>query len=59
MKEPKMQQIETEYGRLNVDPTDLMLGEIVVTDEGAELEVVGLDPLRLELAPQEAEDWGE
>lgn len=54
-----MQQIETEYGRLNVDPTDLMLGEIVVTDEGAELEVVGLAPLRLELAPQEAEDWGE
>lgn len=54
-----MQQIETEYGRLSVDPADLMLGEIIVTDEGAELEVVGLEPLRLELAPEEAEDWGE
>ncbi|MBW7916190.1 MAG: lysine biosynthesis protein LysW [Trueperaceae bacterium] len=36
-----------------------MLGELLVTDEGAELEVVGLDPLRFELAPEEAEDWGE
>ena len=28
-------------------------------DEGAELEVVGLGPLRFELAPEEEEDWGE
>jgi alpha-aminoadipate carrier protein LysW len=36
------------------------LGEIVIDDEtGAEFEVVSLEPPRLELAPQEAEDWGE
>ena len=36
------------------------LGELVVCEDcGAELEVVGLDPLRLEPAPEEAEDWGE
>jgi lysine biosynthesis protein LysW len=54
-----MQLIETDYGRLDVNPADLMLGELLVTDEGAELEVVGLSPLRFELAPEEAEDWGE
>lgn len=54
-----MQLIDTPQGRLNVDTSSLMLGEILVTDEGAELEVVGLDPLRFELAPEEAEDWGE
>ena len=26
---------------------------------GADLEVVSLDPLRLDLAPEEQEDWGE
>ncbi len=37
-----------------------MKGEIVsCPDCGAELEVVGLDPLALELAPEEEEDWGE
>ncbi|HRN19499.1 MAG TPA: lysine biosynthesis protein LysW [Trueperaceae bacterium] len=54
-----MQLIDTPQGRLTVDPSSLMLGEILVTDEGAELEVVGLEPLRLEPAPEEAEDWGE
>ena len=34
--------------------------EIVQCSEcGVELEVTGLDPLKLELAPQEEEDWGE
>lgn len=28
-------------------------------DCSAELEVVGLDPIRLELAPEVQEDWGE
>ena len=28
-------------------------------DCGAELEVVGRDPIRLELAPEVEEDWGE
>ncbi len=37
-----------------------MKGEIVVCpDCGAELEVVNIDPLTLELAPAEEEDWGE
>lgn len=54
-----MQRIDTPYGRVDVNPRDLMLGELLVTDEGAELEVIGLDPLRFELAPEEAEDWGE
>jgi alpha-aminoadipate carrier protein LysW len=35
-------------------------GEIVVcSDCGVDLEVVSLDPLRLDLAPMEEEDWGE
>ncbi len=36
------------------------LGEIIVCgDCGAELELRSLQPLQLELAPIEAEDWGE
>jgi alpha-aminoadipate carrier protein LysW len=35
-------------------------GEIVVCpDCGTELEVVNENPLKLDLAPQEEEDWGE
>lgn len=51
--------INTPYGRIDVDPGSLQLGELLVTDDGAELEVTGLDPLRFELAPEEDEDWGE
>ncbi len=41
-------------------PDDTMIGEIVeCPDCGVELEVVSLDPLELDLAPQEEEDWGE
>ncbi|HKI57352.1 MAG TPA: lysine biosynthesis protein LysW [Trueperaceae bacterium] len=54
-----MQTIDTPYGRVDVDPAGLTLGELVVTDEGAELEVIGLDPVRFEPAPEEDEDWGE
>lgn len=53
------QAVDTPYGTLDVDPTGLELGELVVTDEGVELEVVSLDPLRFEPAPEEDEDWGE
>jgi len=36
------------------------LGEIVTCpDCGVELEVTGLDPVTLELAPEVEEDWGE
>ncbi len=39
---------------------DVMEGEIVDCPEcGVELEVVNLDPLTLDLAPEEEEDWGE
>ena len=54
-----MQTVETPYGQVEVDLGSLELGELIVSDEGAELEVVALDPLRLELAPEEDEDWGE
>ena len=39
---------------------DVMEGEIVVcSDCGVDLEVVSLEPLTLQLAPMEEEDWGE
>jgi alpha-aminoadipate/glutamate carrier protein LysW len=40
--------------------TDVIQGEIVVcADCGVDLEVTNLEPLTLELAPMEEEDWGE
>jgi lysine biosynthesis protein LysW len=54
-----MQTVTTPYGRLDVDPGRLELGELLVSDDGVELEVVSLDPLAFEPAPEEAEDWGE
>lgn len=39
---------------------DVVQGEIVVCpDCGVDLEVVGLEPVALALAPMEEEDWGE
>lgn len=39
---------------------DVEVGEIVLCpDCGVELEVRSLNPIVLELAPQEEEDWGE
>lgn len=39
---------------------DVMLSEIFSCEEcGCELEVISLDPLELEMAPEEDEDWGE
>lgn len=39
---------------------DVMEGEIVVCpDCGVDLEVISLQPVTLELAPMEEEDWGE
>lgn len=41
-------------------PADVMQGEIVACgDCGAELEVVSLEPITVDLAPREMEDWGE
>lgn len=43
---------------LNLD--DVMAGEIIdCPDCGVELEIVSTQPLALELAPKEEEDWGE
>lgn len=36
------------------------VGEIIVcSDCGVDLEVTALDPVKVELAPMEQEDWGE
>lgn len=51
--------VRTPHGLVDVDPDALELGELVVSDDGVELEVVSLEPLRFEPAPQEDEDWGE
>lgn len=51
--------IRTPHGVVDADPAVLQLGELVVSDDGVELEVVGLAPLRFEPAPVEDEDWGE
>jgi alpha-aminoadipate/glutamate carrier protein LysW len=41
-------------------PQDAQTGEILVCpDCGVELELTNLDPIQLNLAPKEAEDWGE
>ena len=41
-------------------PADVEIGEIVVSPaSGAELEVVAVDPVVLEEAPELEEDWGE
>jgi alpha-aminoadipate carrier protein LysW len=45
--------------KLDLAP-DIEDGEIVICPEcGADLEVVSLDPLKVELAPTVEEDWGE
>jgi alpha-aminoadipate/glutamate carrier protein LysW len=44
----------------DVELTNVMQNEIVqCADCGADLEVVSLEPLTVELAPEEEEDWGE
>ena len=41
-------------------PDDVEENEILVCpDCGVELEVISVEPLELEMAPEEAEDWGE
>ncbi len=43
-----------------IELEDVMEGEIVDCPEcGVELEVISVEPLVLELAPEEEEDWGE
>ncbi|MFL7839184.1 MAG: lysine biosynthesis protein LysW [Candidatus Promineifilaceae bacterium] len=46
-------------GTVSVDE-NVMVGEVLECMEcGAELEIVALDPLAVELAPEVEEDWGE
>lgn len=43
-----------------IDLTGAVLNEIIVcSDCGVDLELVSLNPAMLEMAPMEAEDWGE
>lgn len=45
---------------IELDTENVMAGEIIdCPDCGVELEVVNTNPLTLELAPEEEEDWGE
>ncbi|HVO68536.1 MAG TPA: lysine biosynthesis protein LysW [Aggregatilineaceae bacterium] len=49
-----------ECGAVIEVPEDVMQGEILSCgDCGTELEVVEVEPLTLDLAPVEMEDWGE
>ena len=41
-------------------PENTEVNEIIMCEEcGSELEVVSLDPPKLDMAPEEEEDWGE
>lgn len=41
-------------------PADVMENELIAClDCGSELEIIALDPVQLELAPEVEEDWGE
>jgi len=47
-------------GEENEIPADVEVGEIIDSPiTGAELEVVSVDPISLEEAPELEEDWGE
>ena len=49
-----------ECGTDIVLPEDVMENELIDFDAcGIELEVISIDPLKLDLAPDEQEDWGE
>lgn len=41
-------------------PEDAMANELIVCAEcGSELEIISLDPVEIDLAPEVEEDWGE
>ncbi|MFB1483087.1 lysine biosynthesis protein LysW [Corallococcus sp. RDP092CA] len=60
---PMTQSVPAEQCPLCAQPVpggNRMVGEVLSCDGcSAELEVVGLNPLRLEEAPEVEEDWGE
>ena len=46
------------FGEIELE--DVMQNEIIqCSDCGADLEVIKIEPITLELAPEEEEDWGE
>jgi len=51
--------ITTPYGSIDADESDFITGELVVTLDGIEVEVVSLVPFTVQVAPEEVEDWGE
>ncbi len=63
MEEPSMANvIKTNCPECDaeIELEDVVQGEIVVCpDCGIDLEVISLEPVTLELAPMEEEDWGE
>ena len=43
-----------------IAPDDAILGELLDCEDcGTELEVTGLEPLAVEIAPESDEDWGQ
>lgn len=55
-----MQAECVECGAMIEVPEDVMQGEILACAAcGVELEVIALEPLALDVAPLEMEDWGE
>jgi alpha-aminoadipate/glutamate carrier protein LysW len=57
---PTEQTTECPECAAEITLKDVVEGEIVVCPEcGVDLEVTSLNPLALQLAPMEEEDWGE
>ena len=52
-------RVTTGFGSVSCVPASVRLGELFVTDDGVEVEVVRLEPLTFAEAPEEDEDWGE
>jgi alpha-aminoadipate carrier protein LysW len=59
--EKRMMQVECpECGNPITVSDDVIEGEILPCPEcGVELEIIGLEPLTVDFAPTEMEDWGE
>lgn len=56
MSQPICPECEAEM----IIPGDAMENELIACpDCGTELEIISLDPLELDLAPEVEEDWGE
>jgi alpha-aminoadipate carrier protein LysW len=57
---PTEQTAECPECAAEITVKDVVEGEIVVCPEcGVDLEITSLNPLALQLAPMEEEDWGE